>query len=725
MESRNHGKPLQNEECASIIGIYAFSVQRVRPTSGVIASSSAKEALLVSRKDPLTTSLFVRLSFLSFPNIDTTNCKMKFSPGIFVALVLTEWSSTASAFVPVSQSRTSTLRLRATVPEQDVEVAAGQLSGPDMKAFASGYQTVFEEVPCRLCTPSVGQIPADLKGSYFRAGPAMFCAGAIPPPKTSMVQPDNPPVPDGEDMDRMVRHPFEGDGAILGITFGRPSEDENGQVIGDDDGQTATMRFRYVRTTALTRERKRGGKRYSGMESTRDLGTDCASGLGNDLHLPLFRHHLQPGLNKLRKNTSNSRAIYWGKRLLSMWEGGQPYKMDALALSTEGRSQLGGAIRRDDDPFGSKMVVDSINNRALFYGLEQDASKSEVALYEFGSDFRLIEDGRTYHNLPGLAVLNDFAATQNYAIFVQPPIKTSGMKFMLSKRDPGLVTSFEAEESSLLHLIPRSSSSKPEKSVEIPLTPGVVDANLQFINAYEEGDSIVFDAIASRDTLEPGLDLPKWPWADTMEKYQSITTPKTLFRYQVDTKSGQITKQCLFEGNCAFASINENAVGTQKHRFIHMNVGAENGGVAMPPQGIAVLDCETGTMDSWFPESWSNFCGAPVFAPRENSNGENDGYLLSVMLNGEKQESELLVLDANQVSSGPIARVPLGSLIPHGLFGCFAPEADWASDVIERRAKLADKMESRGSMWNEVKSDFSGLGLRLDDLEEYFPKWEL
>jgi hypothetical protein len=29
-------------------------------------------------------------------------------------------------------------------------------------------------------------------------------------------------------------------------------------------------------------------------------------------------------------------------------------------------------------------------------------------------------------------------------------------------------------------------------------------------------------------------------------------------------------------------------------------------------------------------------------------------------------------------------------------------------------------MESRGDMWNEVKSDFSGLGLRLDYFEVYF-----
>jgi len=42
------------------------------------------------------------------------------------------------------------------------------------------------------------------------------------------------------------------------------------------------------------------------------------------------------------------------------------------------------------------------------------------------------------------------------------------------------------------------------------------------------------------------------------------------------------------------------------------------------------------------------------------------------------------------------------------------------ADEIQRRAKLADKMEDKGYLWNEVKSDFSGLGLRLDDWDEIF-----
>ena len=71
---------------------------------------------------------------------------------------------------------------------------------------------------------------------------------------------------------------------------------------------------------------------------------------------------------------------------------------------------------------------------------------------------------------------------------------------------------------------------------------------------------------------------------------------------------------------------------------------------------------------------------------------------------------------------GPISRIPLGIAVPHGLHGVFASseECNWSAEEIERRAKLSDKMESRGNMWNEVKSDFSGLGLRLDDFEDIF-----
>jgi hypothetical protein len=111
-----------------------------------------------------------------------------------------------------------------------------------------------------------------------------------------------------------------------------------------------------------------------------------------------------------------------------------------------------------------------------------------------------------------------------------------------------------------------------------------------------------------------------------------------------------------------------------------------------------------------------------MFAPKENPSSEDDGYILTVLFNGKTEQSEMLIFQSLDISSGPVARIPLGIGIPHGLHGCFtsAEEAIWPADEIQRRSKLMDKMESRGNMWNEVKSDFSGLGLRFDDMEEYF-----
>ena len=65
--------------------------------------------------------------------------------------------------------------------------------------------------------------------------------------------------------------------------------------------------------------------------------------------------------------------------------------MDALALSTEGRSQLGGVVL-DADPFGSKMVIDPVKDCALMYAVNEDSRKSEVTVYECNSNFRPVED---------------------------------------------------------------------------------------------------------------------------------------------------------------------------------------------------------------------------------------------------------------------------------------------------------------------------------------------
>jgi all-trans-8'-apo-beta-carotenal 15,15'-oxygenase len=199
-----------------------------------------------------------------------------------------------------------------------------------------------------------------------------------------------------------------------------------------------------------------------------------------------------------------------------------------------------------------------------------------------------------------------------------------------------------------------------------------------------------------------------------------------------DTKMS-IQRECLSNCQLSFGVVNPSFSG-QKNSFLYANVARSGLGnnIVSPPQGIVKFDCNQQQIIGYWMPLKHEFCGEPMFAPKSkyqsdeiqkpSKESEDEGYILSVLYNGKTTKSEMVILDSRNISAGPITRIPLGCTVPHGYFGYFVPsdEAAWTYEEIERRAKLADKVESRGNLWNEVKSDFSGLGLRLDDFEEYF-----
>lgn len=264
------------------------------------------------------------------------------------------------------------------------------------------------------------------------------------------------------------------------------------------------------------------------------------------------------------------------------------------------------------------------------------------------------------------------------------------------------------------------------KTIPIPVD-ALSDADLHFCNAYEDEDGkIILDVIRSDSKkVAPTKSSSSWPWATTLDEFEKSSSQKSLWRYTVQVSTGIVTKECVSDIQTYFGVINPAKSG-QKHSYVYAAAGAGSVDKVTPPQGIVKIDMDTKESQTWYPEEYE-FCGEPMYAPRKGEDeddavDEDNGYVLSVLFNGQKKESELIVFEAADISKGPISRVPLGLAVPHGLHGCFASseECNWDAEEIERRAKLADKMESRGNMWNEVKSDFSGLGLRLDDFEEYF-----
>jgi beta,beta-carotene 9',10'-dioxygenase len=81
------------------------------------------------------------------------------------------------------------------------------------------------------------------------------------------------------------------------------------------------------------------------------------------------------------------------------------------------------------------------------------------------------------------------------------------------------------------------------------------------------------------------------------------------------------------------------------------------------------IDVRSGSVTAWSAPNAN--AGEPVFVPRPDAVDEDDGVVLSVVLDADAQRSYLLVLDARTFEERARALVP--HHIPFGFHGIFAP----------------------------------------------------
>ena len=61
--------------------------------------------------------------------------------------------------------------------------------------------------------------------------------------------------------------------------------------------------------------------------------------------------------------------------------------------------------------------------------------------------------------------------------------------------------------------------------------------------------------------------------------------------------------------------------------------------------------------------------GEPIFVPRTADAAEGEGWLLSVIYRGETDTSDLIILDAQAITAGPVATVHMLRRAPFGFHG--------------------------------------------------------
>lgn len=476
-------------------------------------------------------------------------------------------------------------------------------------AFVRGYSSQRQEMAYWI-DDIEGRIPADLRGTLFRNGPGLLDIN-------------------GE----VLHHPIDGDGMVCSVAFA--------------DGR-AFMRNRFVRTKGFLEEQAAGRILYRSPFGTQKPGGVLANMF--DLRL---------------KNLANTSVVYWGDALWALWEGGEPHRLDPRTLETLGLDDLGGILspgnefaahyRVDPDVQGEPRLVNFGSHLKLGVGFQEDTTV--ITLYEFDATGKLLE--RHAYRIPGFSVLHDMTITPNHCIFFQTPIDYNALPYVMGLQS--IVQSFKLNErrATAIVVLPRH----PDGPVNVyKSSSGFI---FHFANAFEQGNQICVDAISY--SFVPNIG----PGKNFLNTDYRNFPPGQLWRYTIDTGTGNVERRLLHARNCDFPTLNPEHEG-RPYRYVYLtSAPAQQSHWFM--QAITKLDLETGASEEWSAAPYG-FPSEAVFVPKAGSSAEDAGWLLSMVYDGEQHRSSLVILDAADLARGPVARLHLKQHIPHSFHGYFTSD---------------------------------------------------
>jgi beta,beta-carotene 9',10'-dioxygenase len=257
------------------------------------------------------------------------------------------------------------------------------------------------------------------------------------------------------------------------------------------------------------------------------------------------------------------------------------------------------------------------------------------------------------------AFVNSFALTERYVIFVEQPYRLDYMSLIAGGKAFANCFDWRPDEPCRFWII--------DKSDGEVLRTFETDAFffLHIINAYMDDDGFVVDMITYRDPK-----IIKALYLDNLRSGGSIPVPVAR-RFRLNRLDGRVYPEPLRDAFVELPRINERFYGRFYQYFYGFGgYGSVIAGASLTydfANALVKVDVTGGATKIWQTEGC--FPGAPVFVARPEGTAEDDGVLLSVVLDSEAGRSFLLVLDARTMSE--LGRAGLPHHIPFTLGGDF------------------------------------------------------
>ncbi|MEQ8861698.1 MAG: carotenoid oxygenase family protein [Pseudomonadales bacterium] len=250
--------------------------------------------------------------------------------------------------------------------------------------------------------------------------------------------------------------------------------------------------------------------------------------------------------------------------------------------------------------------------------------------------------------MDSMPMVHDMSLTEHYALIYDLPVTLS---FLALGTGASFPFRWDDEHEPRVGLLPRGGQATD--IVWCPLTPNYA---YHPMNAYENAagevvvDIVRYDRMFDQDVLGPFGD----------------SKPR-LDRWTINPATRTVSEQVIDERSQEFPRCHPQRNG-RPYQYGY-TVAFEDYGFPR----IYKHDVRAGTATE-FSVGPGQHAAEPVFVPRQGAAAEDDGYLLTYVFDAGTQTSDLVILDARDLTRPPLARVHLPVRVPYGFHG------NWVAD---------------------------------------------
>ena len=347
-------------------------------------------------------------------------------------------------------------------------------------------------------------------------------------------------------------------------------------------------------------------------------------------------------------DNANVNVTKIAERFIAMTETPLPVEFDIQTLKTVG-------VFAYDDKIESGLTTahphyDFVKNELVNYATKISRS-SNYNVYK-------IADKTNHRDLIGFipveepAYMHSFAMTENYVILVEYPFVVKPLDLLLSGKPFIENFSWKPENGTRFIIVNRQNGNLVGTYKS--------DAFFAFhhVNAFEKQEEIFVDIIAYQDS-----SIVNALYLDILRGQKTDTIPTShIRRYRIPLSGGQVEYEMLSSEAVELPRINYKQYNTKDYRFVY---GISTYSASDFANQLVKIDILQKSSKIWSGKDC--YPGEPVFVGAPDATKEDEGLILSAVLDATNAKSFLLILDATTFEE--VARAEVPHHIPFGFHG--------------------------------------------------------